>query len=1158
LRETPDVPAAGCPRSLTEAAGIAALLAIVYFAAAKVGLSLAFINASASAVWPPTGIALAAVLLLGPRVSLGVFVGAFLANVATAGTLATSLVIAAGNTAEALVGAWLVRRLAGGPQAFESALGVFEFAALAAGVATTISATAGVTVLAAAGFVPASDYGAVWLTWWLGDAVGALIVAPPILLWARRTAAGRWTARRAAEAALAGAAVLVTGAAVFGVLPAPGLRQTSFITIPPVLWIAFRFGARAASTAILGLSAIAVWGTLAGLGPFFTGDFNESLLLLQSFMGVIGMTGLAVGAVVAERASSEEGLRHARDEQEARVRERTASLAEAVRALEEAQQVARIGTFRWELATGRVTWNDELCRIYGIAPGVFDGTFEAFLGRIPPDDREAVRRTISRAVQARSGFAQDERIVRPDGTVRYLHTWGRVILDGEGRLLGMEGVCQDVTERRRADEQFRGLLESAPDAIVGVDSEGRIVLVNTQTERAFGYHREELLGQPVEILLPEGLRAPHVTHRGHYAADPRTRPMGLGLNLSARRKDGSEFPAEISLSPLRSEEGLIVTSIIRDVTERRKAEEGRAQLLAAQAARGEAERAAGTVRRLQAMTDAALVHLSLDDLLRELLSRIKDILGVDTVVLLLLGEEGGELVPRAAQGLGKELERTLRIPLGQGFTGRIASERRPILVEDVEQSDVVIPFLQEKTRSLLGVPLLVEGRVSGVLQVGTLHPHRFTEEETRLLQLVGDRAALAIDHARLYEAERRARAAAEVANRSKDEFLATVSHELRAPLQAILGWARLLGSGKLDAATAARAFETIQRNAKTQAQLIDDILDVSRIVTGKLRLVARPLRLAAVVDGALDALRTMADAKSIRLRTMVDPALGPVMGDPDRLQQVLWNLLSNAIKFTPERGQVTVRVERADGGARITVSDTGKGIRRDFLPHVFERFTQAESSTTRSHGGLGLGLAIVRHLVELHGGRIRAESAGEGLGATFVVELPLIEAAEPADVRPADLAPGSEATLRAGVLDGLRVLVVDDERDTLGVVTATLEEAGACVMAAASVGEALDAFDRQPPDVLVSDIAMPGEDGHALIEKVRARAMERGGRVPAIALTAYAGIEDRTRALLAGYQIHLSKPIDPVQLLEVIANVAGMTGEELSSARAAGLQKATS
>jgi CheY-like chemotaxis protein len=290
---------------------------------------------------------------------------------------------------------------------------------------------------------------------------------------------------------------------------------------------------------------------------------------------------------------------------------------------------------------------------------------------------------------------------------------------------------------------------------------------------------------------------------------------------------------------------------------------------------------------------------------------------------------------------------------------------------------------------------------------------------------------------------------------------------------------------------------------------------------------------------------------------MVDPALGPVMGDPDRLQQVLWNLLSNAIKFTPERGQVTVRVERADGGARITVSDTGKGISRDFLPHVFERFTQAESSTTRSHGGLGLGLAIVRHLVELHGGRIRAESAGEGLGATFFVDLPFAEAAEPTDVRPAYLAPGSEATLRAGVLDGLRVLVVDDERDTLGVVTATLEEAGACVMAAASVREALDAFDRQPPDVLVSDVAMPGEDGHALIEKVRAREAERGGRVPAIALTAYAGIEDRTRALLAGYQIHLSKPIDPVQLLEVIANVAGMTGKALPSRRdAAGSQEA--
>jgi CheY-like chemotaxis protein len=393
--------------------------------------------------------------------------------------------------------------------------------------------------------------------------------------------------------------------------------------------------------------------------------------------------------------------------------------------------------------------------------------------------------------------------------------------------------------------------------------------------------------------------------------------------------------------------------------------------------------------------------------------------------------------------------------------------------------------------------------------------------------------ALAIDHARLYEAERQARAEAEVASRSKDEFLAILSHELRTPLQAILGWTRLLRSGKLDEAGNIHALETIDRNARAQAQLIGDILDVSRIITGRLRLDGRPVELAMVVDAAVDAVRASADAKGIHLQTLLDPDAGPVLGDPDRLQQVALNLLSNAIKFTPDGGQVELHLERTEDRARITVSDTGKGISPAFLPHVFERFTQADTSSTRSHSGLGLGLAIVRHLVELHGGTIKAESAGEGQGARFTVELPLLPDAPVQQAAPRVETPRACA---APTLDGVHVLVVDDEQDTLELLGTALGQSGARVTTAGSAAEALLAMARDFPDVLISDIAMPGEDGYALIERVRRE--ERGRQLPAIALTAYAGAEDRARALLAGYQQHMAKPVEPNELVVAVSALA--------------------
>jgi signal transduction histidine kinase/CheY-like chemotaxis protein len=392
---------------------------------------------------------------------------------------------------------------------------------------------------------------------------------------------------------------------------------------------------------------------------------------------------------------------------------------------------------------------------------------------------------------------------------------------------------------------------------------------------------------------------------------------------------------------------------------------------------------------------------------------------------------------------------------------------------------------------------------------------------------------------------RRALKQAEDANRLKDEFLATLSHELRTPLTSILGWARMLSNGQLDEATTARALETIERNAKAQSQLIEDILDVSRVITGKLRLEVQPVDLAAVIESSIDAVLPAAEAKGIRLQRVLDSGASMVSGDPTRLRQVIWNLLSNAIKFTPHGGRVQVKLERINSHVEIVVADDGQGINPDVLPFIFERFRQADSTTTRAHGGLGLGLAIVRHLVEMHGGTVEVESLGEGLGAAFCVKLPLA-AVRPSKTRRAHEAERAHPTTSDGSpfkcppeLDGLRLLVVDDEEDTRTLLKAVLERCGASVTTASSAGEALVALKQSRPHVLISDLGMPEEDGYSLIKRVRALSEEEGGQTPSAALTAYARMEDRMKVLRSGFQIHITKPVEPAELVAVVANLAG-------------------
>lgn len=679
---------------------------------------------------------------------------------------------------------------------------------------------------------------------------------------------------------------------------------------------------------------------------------------------------------------------------------------------------------------------------------------------------------------------------------------------------------------------FSQFLEAAPDAMVVVDSRGLIVLANTQAERLFGFAREELLGQSIEILVPERFRGAHAVHRAGYSSHPSVRPMGAGLELQGRRKDGAEFPVEISLSPLETPDGTLVASAIRDITDRKRAEAERANLIRAEAARAQAE-AAERRAALLAQGTSELSSLDIEASLPKVARRTVAAFAHWCAIYLVEGNQirlaayadveparEGEVL-RAAEplALSHDAVLTLRRMEALIFAGRSPELQRLVGPEQAglltARSALLVPIQSGEAR----IGVLAAGRRGAGPDYGWLDV-AFAEN------LCGN-IGIAMDNARLYRE-------AQQASRMKDEFLATLSHELRTPLNAIVGWTALLQTGHLDQEKSRHGLETIARSAKAQTQLIDDILDVSRIITGRLQLRSEPLNLSTVAEAALESVRLAAEAKGVTLEPVLASDAGPVLGDPARLLQVFWNLLSNAIKFTPRGGKVKVQVWRESSHVDGVVADTGIGIPSEILPHIFERFRQGDSSSTRLYGGLGLGLAIARELVDLHGGRIEVASPGEGQGSIFRVRLPVSPiAAQMSSAqapRPTSEGPGP-------LLGGLRVLVVDDHADTRHLLVTILEEHGATVISTASGEEALDEIMRHRPDVLLSDIEMPGMDGYHLIQRIRSLPGEAIRAIPAAALTAYTRGEDRLRALQEGFDLHIGKPVEPAELVAVTASL---------------------
>jgi PAS domain S-box-containing protein len=776
------------------------------------------------------------------------------------------------------------------------------------------------------------------------------------------------------------------------------------------------------------------------------------------------------------------------------------------------------------------SWNRAAERIFGY-------TVEEAVGRsiriIIPKDRQGEEDTVLDRIRRGQGVDHFETIrLRKDGSLVPISLTVSPVYDDRGVVIGASKIARDLSHRIDADRaarRLKALVESSDDAIVTKDLDSIITSWNRAAERMFGYTAQEAIGRSIRMIIPDDRQGEEDT----VLARIRAGQTMDHFETIRRRKDGSEVTISLTVSPILNEGGQVVgaSKIARDITER-------ARLLAAAHEQARITERLGEVGHIVASSlNQATIVQQVTDLATSLTHA-----EFGAFFYNVIDQQSGEAYTLyTLSGASRKDFEGFPQPRATALFAPTFHGVGVVRLDDVTQDPRFgknpphygMPKGHLPVRSYLAVPVkAASGDVLGGLFFGDSKAGVFTGQHERLATGIAAWASLALENARLYIVAREA-------DRLKDEFLAVLSHELRTPLNAILGYARLLRGGILKGEKAERGLETLERNATSLTQIVEDVLDVSRIVSGKIRLDVQPVELALVLHNAVATVQPAADAKGVRIQTIVDPRVGPVSGDPDRLQQVVWNLLSNAVKFTPKQGRVQLRLERVNSHVEIVVSDTGAGIKPEFLPHVFERFRQADSGTTRMTGGLGLGLSIVRHIVEMHGGTVHAASEGEGRGATFRVRLPLMivhpEALTEPREHPRTERPAPLTGL--GDLTGIRVLAIDDEEDALTLLRVVLETAGAAVTTLSSADDALEQIGSIRPDVVVVDLGMPATDGFQFIARLRGSSNEAVRDIPAAALTAFARSDDRTKALRSGFEMHLAKPVDPGELVASVATL---------------------
>ena len=759
-------------------------------------------------------------------------------------------------------------------------------------------------------------------------------------------------------------------------------------------------------------------------------------------------------------------------------------------AIREFSKEALVTTF----LDGVVTeWNPAAERLFGYRPDEVIG--KSFTITIPQEDRARELEILQGVSRGERTLDFETRRIRKDGALIQISATYTPLRDQTNKVVAALIIAVDMMERRRLEEAERdrlflsAIVSSAEDAIVSKNLDGVVTSWNKGAERIFGYSAAEMIGMPISILIPTD----HPNEEPQILERIRRGERIEHYETQRRRKDGKIIEVSVTISPIRDRIGRIVgaSKIARDVTEQRRWQK--------------AEVAESFLGALVESAEDAIISKNLEGIVTNWNPAAEKLFGYTAAEML--GKSLTILVP--TDHPDEENQILKRIRRGERIE-HFETQRRCKDGKIVEVAQTISPVRDNL------------GRVIGVSNI------------TR--DITNQRRGELRERDALRQAQD-ARRQAEEANRAKDEFLAMVSHELRTPMTAILGWSRMLANGKLDKDGERRAVETIDRNARSQAQLIEDLLDISRIVSGRLRIEFKVVDMAVIIAAAVEAARPAAEARQIRIQTTLSSVAGPIRGDAERLQQVIWNLLTNAIKFTPRNGHVRIELDRVESQVELRIVDDGIGIKQEFVRFLFERFSQADSSITRSGGGLGIGLAIVKSLVELHGGVVSAFSDGEGKGSTFTVKLPVSAVRQEQRYSLPHPEVPQLAMTNHEALVGLKILIVDDEPDTCDLLRFILNKGGAIIETAGSADAALRIYDEFQPDILISDIGLPRVDGYELIRILRE---ERHSGIPAVALTAMARIDDRLKALSAGFQMHIPKPVEPTELVSVVESLVGL------------------